>query len=65
MDTENVQSYIAIWIAMDMRLNCLSAPNMFFLTLLVIQVDTSLVFCVMTVSACAINKITIPNSNII
>ena len=50
MDMVNVQSYIATWIAMDMTCNCLSAPNMFFLILRVIEVDTSLVFCVLTVS---------------
>ena len=50
MDMEKGQSYIATWIALDMRLNCLSAPKMFILILLVTQVDTSLVFCALTVS---------------
>ena len=50
MDMENVQLYIVTWIALDMRQNCLNAPNMFILILLVIQVNTSLVFCVVTVS---------------
>ena len=36
MDMENVQLYIATWIALDMRQNCLSAQNMFILILLVI-----------------------------
>ena len=60
MDLEKVQLYTAIWIALDMRPNCLSVPKE-FIPILVVIPNLSLVFSVLMVSV-STNNIVVLNS---